>query len=69
MYLVLLEKNGEEVAYTTMDKAPSPTYQKKQLQLIANLTGFPVIARFLSWSMNPGDPEEIRVEPEAESSE
>lgn len=64
MYLVLLEKNGQEVAYTTMDRAPNANYQKEHLQFIADQTGFPVIARFLSWSMNPGDPEEIRVEPQ-----
>lgn len=67
MYLVLLEKDGQEVAYSTMDRAPNANYQKKHLQIIADQTGYPVIARFVSWSMHPdlnSGLEEIRVEPQ-----
>ena len=62
MYLILLEKDGEEVAYSVSADDIHQSMITQMIQHIADEKGYPVIARNSMWSYPDT---EMRVEPKS----
>lgn len=62
MYLILLEKAGQEEAFSTLDWQPTQSLLREKLQEIADSQGYPVIARSHYPNSNIGVEGSIRVE-------